>query len=382
MKDQTAHRIPTFLTASPFGEQRSQGMIESPRGPLLIASCRSGTGLAGEVVSRYEALSAEAGSDRKVPYLGGVDFQFSDGETCVRLEQDVNGKDVYLFQALQDPTSERSVDQNYLAFLITLRAFREWGANRVTGVLPYLAYARQDQPTKFQREPTTVELMADLSIKAGLDRIVVWHPHMNRVHGFYGSVPVDALSSLALFQKAFARFQGREDVIAVAPDAGAAKFIMHFARAMDISSAVASKYRPRPEKAVISEIMGDFADKRIAILLDDMIHTGGTIWAAARKLVRDKGIEELYLGVSHNLCKEKAFQRLSALHEEYQLQQVVVTNSVPQTDAFQSLSFLTVQSLADPLCRVINRIHYNRSVGGMFAIPFQADYDERVGRDV
>ncbi len=362
----TGEDLQDFLTPRAYAAQQAR-RTESPRGRLLIASCRSGSALARRVVERYEALLSEGDSQGSVPHLADIDFQFSDGETCVRLETDVNGYDVFLFQALYDPLSGRNVDHNYVAFLIAARAFCEWGANHVTGVLPYLAYARQDKPSKFKREPTTAELMADLSVQAGLGRLVVWDPHTAGIHGFYGSVPVDGLSPLALFADAFARFQGRDDVIVVAPDAGATKLIMHFSRALGLSSAIASKYRPRPEKAEVSEIMGDFEGKRVALILDDMINTGGTIEATAKKLVEEKGIGEIYVGVSHNLCTERALERLSSLRARYHLRELLVTDTVPQTDAFQSLPFLTLRSVSAPLSRAINRIHYNRSVDGMFA---------------
>lgn len=334
----------------------------SPWGRMLVASCRSGSPLARRVFGKYQDLMSEAVGESDGLYMEDIDFQFSDGETCIRLKADVNGHDVFLFQALYDPISGRSVDQNYLAFLMAARALREWGANRVTGVLPYLAYARQDKPTDFEREPTTAELMADLSIEAGIDRLVVWDPHTGRVHGFYGSVPVDGLSPLALFTDHFRRFESRDDVIAVAPDAGASKSIMHFARALDVSSAIASKYRPRPEKAEVSEIMGDFRGKKTAIVLDDMINTGGTVEATITRLVDEKGIESVYLGVSHNLCTQRALDRLSNLHAGYYLREVLVTDSVPQTKPFQTLPFVTVKPLSEPLARAISRIHHNRPV--------------------
>ena len=355
-----------FVTPREYAAELAR-RIESPRGRLLVASCRSGSLLARKVFERYEDWVSETDGGEGITYLADIDFQLSDGETCVRLESDVNGHDVFLFQAFYDPISGRSVDENYLAFLIAARAFCEWGANQVTGVLPYLAYARQDKPTKFKREPTTAELMADLSIEAGLHRLVVWDPPTGLIHGFYGSVPVDGLSPLALFTETFRQYELRDDVIAVAPDAGASKFIMHFARALGISSAIASKYRPRPEKAEVSEIMGDFGGKRIAIVLDDMINTGGTVEATVEKLIEEKGVEEVHLGVSHNLCTQQAFERLSSLHDRCYLRDVTVTDSVPQTEAFRGLPFLAVRSLADPLCLVINRIHYNRPVDGIFA---------------
>ncbi|MGA1875356.1 MAG: ribose-phosphate diphosphokinase, partial [bacterium] len=252
-------------------------------------------------------------------------------------------------------------------FLMAARAFREWGANSITAVLPYLAYTRQDKPTRFQREPTSARLMADLSVEAGLDRIVTWHPHSSQIRGFYGHMPVDELDSITFFTDQFRSFNGRSKVIVVAPDAGASKFVTYFSRALNLKSAVASKYRPRPEEAMVSEIMGDFFEKRIALILDDMISTGGTVYALVRELVEKKGIEEVYLGASHNLCMESAWERLMDLQANYHLREVVVTNSIPQTDKFKALPFFSVRSLADILSRVINRIHYNREVSELFS---------------
>ncbi len=358
----------TFFTPERLAEEKIQ-RVGSPRGQLVMASCRSGTYLADQVMARYRELLEAEGSEVDVPYIKDVDFRFSDAETCVRLDTHVGGHDVFLFQALFDPTVERQVDENYAAFHIATRTFREHGANHVTGVLPYLAYARQDKPTRFKREPTTAKLMADLSIAAGMDRLVTWHPHRNQVPGFYGSVPVHALEAVSLFVEAFERFQGRDDVIAVAPDVGASKFVTYFGRALNVNSAVASKYRLRPGEAIISEIIGDFSGKAVAIVLDDMISSGGTVEACIKQLVERKGIEKVYVGVSHNLCSEQARERLSELAANYQLEEVVVTNTIPQTEAFRDLSFVSERDLSDLLARVINRIHYNRSVSELFTQP-------------
>ena len=353
-----------FITPKCFTRQQAE-RVESSRGGLLIASCHSGGCLAERVAARYQAFLSEAGSEGHVRHLSGVDFQFSDSETCVRLDVDVSGYDVFLFQDLYAPASGRSVDQNYMAFLTAARAFREWGANYVTGVLPYLAYARQDKPTRGEREPTTAQLMADLSIKAGVSRLVTWHPHACQIHGFYGGVPVDALDPLPMFTEAFRRFEGRDDVIVVAPDAGASKLVTHVGRALNLQCAIASKYRPRREVAVITEIIGDFKGKRTAIVLDDMISSGGTMEAVIETLATSKGIEEIIIGVSHNLCREVALERIAWLRDGCNLRGVVVTNSIPQSRAFEDLPFLSVKCLSDTLTRVINRIHYNRSVSGL-----------------
>jgi len=355
-----------FLSPERFAREQTRKMI-SPRGQLVIAACRNGSELSSHVVSRYEQLLAEQDSGNHLVHLVDIDSRFSDTETVVRLAQHVGGSDVYLFQALLDPRSGAPIDQNYMAFLIAARAFREHGANHVTGVLPYVAYARQDKPTKFTREPTTAKLMADLSVEAGIDRLIGWHPHSDQIRGFYGGIPVHMLEGLTLFEDEFERFAGREDVVAVAPDAGAGKLVTHFARDLKLTSAIASKFRPAPEKAEISEIIGDFAGKTTAVILDDMISSGGTIYALVRKLVEEKGIRTVHLGVSHNLCMEVARERLADMHERCGLEEMVVTNSIPQTDAFGELPFVRIRCLSDVLARTINRVHYNRSVSEVFA---------------
>lgn len=358
----------TFFTPELLAREQAQSMV-APRGRLLIAGCRSGSRLSQRVVERYRELLQGAGSQEDVLHLENIDRRFSDAETVTRLEMHVSGCDVYLLQALFDPTSDLRIDQNYMAFLAAVRAFREHGAQHVTGVLPYLAYARQDKPTAFTREATTARLMADLSITAGIDRLIVWDPHCDQIRGFYGGLPVGMLESLSLFIEEFSRFEGRDDVIAVAPDAGRSKFVTHFGRGIDVKCAIAAKYRPEPEVVTISEIIGDFEGKTIAIVLDDMISNGGTMHGLVRKLVEEKGIKEVYLGASHNLCVGKAKERLCDLHENYGLKQVVVTNSIPQTEEFESLPFVTVRCLSDTLARTINRIHYNRSVSEAFYKP-------------
>jgi len=331
----------------------------STEGPLLIASCRSGTMIASKVVQQYRSLFSLDEGIRDLETLMDINFSFSDGETCIRLDKDVNGRDVFLFQALQDPTSERSVDENYMAFFMAVRTFHEWGANRVTGVLPYLAYARQDKHTPGKREPISVELMAELSIEAGLNRLIVWAPHDNRVHGFYGKVPVDTLQANQIFKKQYAEKNGQKNVIGVAPDAGAAAFMIPFCRNMNINCAVTAKYRPEPEKTAITDIMGNFEGMDEAIVLDDMINTGGTVEAVVKKLYTEKGIKKIWLGVSHFLGANKAKKRLIKCHEKFGLEKLIVTNSVPLKKEFKDLGFVNTVSLEVPFANAIHCIHHN-----------------------
>lgn len=354
-----------FLTPEDYLHNQAQRQ-ESNRGRLLFASNRSGVNMADKVVQRYGEILKQHNSGGSTLYLPQLDSDFTDTEILVRLEHHVGGYDVYLFQSLFDPTSERSVNDNYMAFLIAARAFKEHGANHITGVLPYLAYARQDKPTRFEREPTTARLMADLSMEAGVDRIIAWHPHASQLYGFYGKTPVNFLDPLAMFMQEFQHLAGQPQVIVVAPDAGAAKLVTHFCRLARLNGAVTSKSRPAPEAVGILDIIGEFQDKRQAIILDDLISSAGTIYELTKKIVLEKGIEEVYIAASHSLCVGPALERLTDLYENYNLKKLYITDSIPQSRAMLSLPFVEIRSLADFICHTINRIHYNQSVSEVF----------------
>ncbi len=357
-----------FITPEHYAAEQTRRM-ESNRGRLLIANCTSGAALAGRVSEQYEELLRRHGSDSGIVVLRDVDRQFKDSETVVRLERHVGGYDVFLFQSLFDPANGSSIDQNYMAFIIAARAFKEHGAEHITGVLPYLAYSRQDKPTKFMREPTTAQLMADLSITAGIDRLVTWHPHSDQIHGFYGRTAINVLSPLSFFIREFEEFRGREEVIVVGPDEGASNLVTHLCRALDLNGAVGSKHRPQPGQAAIAEIIGDFHGKRTALIVDDIIGSAGTLHALIERLDRDADLESIYIAASHNLCVGSAVERLRELHERYRLRRLLVTDSVPPRPEVSALPFLTTRSLADDLCRTVNRIHYNQSVSEVFYKP-------------
>ncbi len=336
----------------------------SYRGRLIIASCASALELARNINKVYQDGIESKNSRKKFQKLidPPIDKQFLDGEVVVRLDEHVRGADAYLIANLNDHDLNGSVNDNLQAFLDGIRAFKQYGAAHVTGVIPYHIYARQDKATNRKREPITVGLIARQIIEAGASQIVTWHPHCE-LQGYYGTTMVDSLDALSLFHNEFSRFKGRSDVILVAPDAGAFKFVVELADKLNLASAVAAKVRPQPGTAKISYILGEFTDKRIAIVIDDMIDSAGTMFALIQRLATEyPQIEEFYIGASHNLCQEPAFERLSSLCTDYRLMGVTVTNSIPQTQKFLGLPNFHVRCLSKQLALVINRIHYDESV--------------------
>ena len=335
------------------------------RGALVVAACNSGGAMAREIVQAYRGLLKNSDSSSDLVFLEEIERRFFDGETCIRIDHHVGGSDVFLVQSLFNPHAG-SINENYLAFLAAARAFRENGAKHITGIIPYLAYGRQDKPTRLMREPTTAKLMADLSIGAGIDRIVTWHPHSKQIQGFYGTTPVAMLEPDVFFTEELARFRGRGDVILVAPDEGASKLVTSVARELNLSSAIAAKFRLCAQKVERSEIIGNFTDKSIVILIDDIIGSGQTVKAAISEVRKKTDVRELYLCASHHLCLPQTKELFSALAERSGLKNITVTNSIPQTNDFLSLPFFTMRSLSEIMARVINRVHYSRSISEIF----------------
>jgi len=245
---------------------------------VVIAGLRSGNELAEKVYNLYSSRSADP-----VIFLDNIDETFSDHEIKVRLNESVNGKDVFLFQSFFNPQQDNSTNDNIMSFLIAVRAFREHGARSITGVASYLSYARQDKPSDYQREPTTSRMLSDLMTAAGLDRLICLQPHTPQIHGFFGATRLTSISSVPIWSNVFEQYRNSEETIIVAPDIGAAKVVQYIAKNLEVSMAVASKFRPSKEKVEIMEISGDFTGKKRAIIVDYMISTGSTIYEVARQ---------------------------------------------------------------------------------------------------
>ncbi|MBD3392983.1 MAG: ribose-phosphate diphosphokinase [Chitinivibrionales bacterium] len=357
---------PGFLTAESIRKQEAERYI-SARGRLLLASCRSGARFGQAVAERYAELLSLVRSQDDILYQPGIDAGFLDSEVCARIEHFVNGYDVFLIQSLFDPNSARSVNDNYAALLVAARAFREHGARHVAAVVPYLAYSRQDKPTAFEREPVSARLMADISLAAGIDRLLVWHAHAPQIRGFYSPLPVDMLDHTRMVAGQWKPFAGRGDTVVVAPDVGASKTAATLGRELNLDTAVGVKERSGEDDVTIRRIIGDFRGKRRALIVDDILGTGGTLHALVSRLVEDKGIRDVRVTVSHNLCMLKALDRVDDLHKRGYLHTLAVTDSIPQTRAFAAAEFVSVHSLADTFAKAINRIHYARSVRAAFS---------------
>lgn len=276
--------------------------------------------------------------------------RFRDGEIGVRTYETVRGADVFVIQPTSPP-----VNENLMELLIIIDALRRASARRITAVIPYYGYARQDRKAR-PRDPITSKLVANLLTTAGARRVLSIDFHAPQIQGFF-DIPVDHLYASPIMVDYFKNFE-RSDLIAVAPDVGSVKRVRSFAESLNIPMAIIDKRRPKPNVAEVMNVIGKVKDKNV-ILLDDIIDTAGTITAAA-EVLKEKGAKDVYACGTHALFSGPAIKRLKAAP----ITKIIVTNTIAQQD--HDLENLEVLSVAPLVGEAIDRIFKDLSVSVLF----------------
>jgi len=281
--------------------------------------------------------------------------QFSDGEVFVQVNENVRGADVFVIQPTCPP-----VNHNLMELLIMIDALRRASAFRITAVIPYYGYARQDRKVQ-PRVPITAKLVADLITAAGTHRVLTMDLHVGQIQGFF-NIPVDHLFAapvlLQYFQQRLAE-HAWEDLVVVAPDAGGVERSRAFAKRLGTSLAIMDKRRTGANESRIMHVIGEVRDRDV-ILLDDIIDTAGTIVQAVSAL-KAEGARRILASCTHPVLSGQAVERL----EKSEIAEVVVTNTIPLREDQQSKK-LTVLSVAPLLAEAIHRIHTETSVSSLF----------------
>lgn len=276
--------------------------------------------------------------------------RFADGEVFVRIDENVRGADVYIVQPTNPPA------ENLLELLLLVDAARRASAARITCVVPYFGYARQDRKDQ-PRVAIGAKLIANLIEASGADRLLGIDFHQHQLQGFF-DVPVDHLYAAPVFTAHFRKKQ-LKDIVVVAPDVGSAKMARGFAKRLDATFAIIDKRRPKANVAEVVNVVGDVAGKD-CIIPDDMIDTAGTVSEAARAL-KELGANDIYVCATHPLLSGPAVERLSAAP----IKEVVVTNTInlPPERRFPALTVLSVGEL---LAKAIRFTHSDQSVSSLF----------------
>jgi len=276
---------------------------------------------------------------------------WSDGETRVKLDENVRGSDVFAIQTLSHP-----VNHHLMELLIMIDAIKRASAARVTAVVPYFAYAKQEKKTA-GREPISASLVAQLLMTAGVDRIVTLDLHAPAIEGFF-QVPVDHLRATPMLATMFRRM-GLTDLVAVSPDAGGVARAEDFRVRASASLAIASKKRPSPEEAEVLEVVGDVEGKT-AVIVDDMISSGSTMVRCAHKLV-ERGACRVFAAAVHPILSGDA----AAMIENSPIEKLYVTDTLELADEHRS-ERIEVLTVAPLLAEAIMRIHKDLSISALF----------------
>lgn len=278
---------------------------------------------------------------------------FSDGEISVNIYETVRGSDVFIVQSTSNP-----VNDNLMELLIMIDAFKRASASRITAVIPYFGYARQDRKSK-ARDPISAKLVADLITAAGADRLLTMDLHAAQIQGFF-NIPVDhLLGGTSLAQYYLEKFPNREDLVVVSPDLGSVTRARNFASKLDVPIAIIDKRRPKPNVSEVMNIIGDIKDKKV-ILVDDMIDTAGTITNGATALA-ERGAKEVYACCTHGVLSGPAMERIAACP----IRELVTLDTIalPETKKIDKIKTLSVAPL---FAEAIRRIYCDGSVSELF----------------
>ena len=277
--------------------------------------------------------------------------QFKDGETKVKIPQNVRGKDVFVVQPTCTPANE-----NLMELLIILDAVKRASAKRITAVLPYYGYARQDRKDQ-PRVPITAKLVANLLTRAGANRIITIDLHAGQLQGFF-DIPVDHLYAVRIFTEYF-KSKDIKDIVVVSPDVGGIKMARAYAKKLGAGLAIVDKRRIDDVSAEVMHIMGEVKGKNV-ILVDDIVATAGSLAEAANALKKN-GAKDIYAAITHPVLCGPAMERLSAS----EIKELVVTDTIPIPEDKKGGKIKQL-SVAELLGEAIKRIHNEESISALF----------------
>ena len=285
--------------------------------------------------------------------MGAADVKrFSDGETSVDIRESIRGKDIFLIQSTYQPANE-----NLMELLVMLDAVKRASATRITAVIPYFGYARQDRKAS-PRAPITAKLVANLLTVAGADRVLTMDLHAGQIQGFF-DIPLDNLYSRPVMLD-YLKDRYRDNLVIVSPDAGGVERARSLAKALEADLAIIDKRRQRANVSEVMNIIGDIKGKN-CLLVDDMADTAGTLTHAAAALA-EKGAKRVSACCTHAVLSGPAIERINASP----IEEMIVTDSIPLRGSAVDCGKITVLSVAPLLAEAIKRIYDNGSVSSLF----------------
>ena len=279
--------------------------------------------------------------------------RFSDGEIAVEIQENVRGRDVFIIQSTCAPTND-----NLMELLVMADAMRRSSAVRITAVLPYFGYARQDRRPRSTRVPISAKVVADMIASVGVDRVLTVDLHADQIQGFF-DIPVDNIYGSPILLDDMER-QGHENMMVVSPDHGGVVRARAVAKRLNTDLAIIDKRRPEANKSEVMNIIGDVSN-RTCILVDDMVDTAGTLCAAAAAL-KQQGATKVVAYCTHPILSGRALENVA----NSELDELVVTNTIPLSPAAQALGRIRQLDMSPLLAESVRRISNAESISAMF----------------
>ncbi len=308
----------------------------------MSGNCRIFAGPANRELARQ--IAGSMGNRLAAMYVRN----FADGEVNVTIGENARGVDAFVIQSTFSPA------ENLLTLLLVIDALRRASARRITAVIPYFGYARQDRKDR-PRVAISAKVVANLITVAGADRVLTMDLHSSQIQGFF-DIPLDHLYSAPVLVNHFVD-RGISDLVVVAPDIGSVKMSRAYAKRLGADLAIIDKRRPEPNVAEVYHVIGDVKDKNV-LIVDDLIDTAGTIVAAAARL-KEEGALEIYAACTHPVFSGPALDRI----QESPIREIVVTDTIPLRNGGEKIKVLSVAEL---LGEAIQRIHREESVSSLF----------------
>lgn len=309
---------------------------------LVVFSGNANPELAQKVVDRLDIPLGEATVGK-----------FSDGEITIEIQENVRGKDVFILQPTCAPTND-----NLMEILLLADSLRRASATRVTAVIPYFGYARQDRRPRSARVPISARAIADMLTSAGINRVLTVDLHADQIQGFF-SIPVDNVYGSPILVDDIER-QNYEDLVVVSPDIGGVVRARAVAKALDVDLAIIDKRRPKANVSEVMNIIGD-VEGRTCLLIDDMVDTAGTLCQAATAL-KKFGAKKVVAYCTHPVLSGPAIDRISSA----EIDEMVVTDTIPLSEAAKACSKIRQLTMAGILAEAIRRVNNEESISAMF----------------
>jgi ribose-phosphate pyrophosphokinase len=310
---------------------------------MMVFTGNSNPDLAKKVASR---LYLELGSSKVA--------KFSDGEVTVELNENVRGKDVFVLQSTCEPTND-----NLMELLLIIDALRRASASRITAVVPYFGYARQDRRVRSARVPISSKVVADMMVSVGVDRVLTVDLHAEQIQGFF-TCPVDNVYGSPILNDDIVASKFK-DVVVVSPDIGGVVRARAIAKQLDDADlAIIDKRRPRANESEVMNLIGDVKG-RTAIMVDDMVDTAGTLCSAANAL-KERGATKVVAYCTHAVLSGKALENV----RNSELDELVVTDTIPLSDEAKSVKKIRQLTIADLLAESIRRVSNEESISALF----------------